>query len=159
MACPYFMPVRQLESGNWPHPSRLPLGAGWSGQCTAPTHAGTTPPQDVLEKFCNLGYASDCAWVPKDRRWDAVRFAVAAPEDGTITGRKAARHDAPVLRLIYVCERAHRPAERGELRYDLRESAWLELHRDGAIQKMAECFLGTYLKRSTRTELCEGTKP
>jgi hypothetical protein len=80
MACPYFMPVAKLENGNWPHPARLPLGVGWSGHCAAPGHEGETPAQDVLQDFCNLGYASGCGWAPAERLWDAVRFAVSAPQ-------------------------------------------------------------------------------
>lgn len=78
MACPYFMPVARLENGSWPHPARLPLGAGWCGHCTAPGHEGEAPPQDVLEAFCNLGYASSCSWSPPERLWDSVRFAISA---------------------------------------------------------------------------------
>lgn len=144
------MPVHRLENGNWPFPSRLPLGAGWAGHCTAPEHAGSIPSQDVQEKFCNLGYAGDCGWAPKDRRWDAVRFAVAASAEAACGNESGAEPDVRVLRVICICERAHRPAERGELRYDLQRSAWLEPHRDGSIQKMAECFLESYLKRSQR---------
>src|SRR4029077_1726709 len=57
LACPYFMPVAKLENGNWPHPTRLPLGCGWSGHCTAPGHEDAIPSQDVMQTFCNLGYA------------------------------------------------------------------------------------------------------
>src|ERR1700686_2788739 len=65
LACPYFMPVEKLENGSWPHPARLPLGGGWGGHCTSPGHEGERPAQDVLEAFCNLGYADCCAWAPK----------------------------------------------------------------------------------------------
>src|SRR4029077_20703342 len=79
VACPYFMPVEKMENGSWPHPSRLPLGCGWKGYCTAPGHEPPIPAQDVLEAFCNLGYASSCGWAPTQRAWDSVRFAVSAP--------------------------------------------------------------------------------
>jgi hypothetical protein len=52
-----------------------------------------------------------------------------------------------VLCLIYVCEREHRPVERGELEFDLMRGEWLQPHSDARIQKMAECFLDTYLKK------------
>lgn len=147
MACPYFMPVVKLENGAWPHPARLPLGCGWNGHCTAPGHEGETPPQDVLEAFCNLGYASSCAWAPQDRLWDAVRFSVSAPADTTGKDKEKRSPAATVLRLIYVCERDHRPVAQGELTFDLAVAAWIRPHEDPRIQKMAECFLDSYLKK------------
>ena len=153
MACPYFMPVAKLENGNWPHPARLPLGAGWSGHCTAPGHEGKTPQKDVLEAFCNLGYASSCSWSPADRLWDAVRFAVSAPldaasrKDGRDKTQGAASAPANVLILHYVCERDHRPVEHGDLAFDLSYSTWQRQHSNPSIQKMAQCFLESYLKK------------
>jgi hypothetical protein len=142
------MPVERIGAGNWPHPARLPLGCGWSGHCTAPGHEGEVPPQDVLEAFCNLGYASSCAWAPAERAWDAVRFSIAAPLHGERD--QAASNGgvrSQVLRLIYVCERAHRPVVHGELRFQLQSGEWLERHEDARVQKMAECFLESYLKK------------
>lgn len=140
MACPYFMPVEKLE-GSWPHPSRLPLGCGWRGHCTAPGHENQTPAPDILEAFCNLGYASGCSWAPQDRAWDAVRFAVVAPTE------LDDRHESAEIRVTYVCERNHRPVERGELEFDLQGSQWLRRHDDARLQKMAECFLGSFLQK------------
>lgn len=145
MACPYFMPLQKLENGNWPHPSRLPLGAGWCGQCTAPGHEGEVPAQDILEAFCNLGYADCCAWAPRERVWDAVRFAV-APPDGK-HAEKASAPPASVLRLRFVCERNHLPVAHGDLEFDLPSASWLRMHADPRIQKMAECFLQSYLQK------------
>ena len=63
MACPYFMPDRRLD-GDWPFPQRLPLGAGWSGTCTA--MAGEVrPTEQELKTGCNMGYAKH---VPAFRR-------------------------------------------------------------------------------------------
>jgi hypothetical protein len=142
------MPVVRLEHGSWPHPARLPLGGGWCGHCTAPGHEGELPPQDVLEAFCNLGYASSCNWSPADRVWDAVRFAVSAPREVDLrpAGNVVAL-PARVLALRYVCERDHRPVENGDLEFDLAQAAWLQRHDDPRIQKMAECFLQSYLKK------------
>ena len=144
------MPVSKLENGSWPHPARLPLGSGWCGHCTAPGHEGALPSQDVLEAFCNLGYASSCNWAPRDRAWDAVRFAVSAPPDSparkdgsTSEGTVPAR----ILNLRYVCERNHRPVADGDLEFDLSLATWLRQHDDPRIQKMAECFLESYLKK------------
>jgi len=145
------MPVVKLENGAWPHPARLPLGCGWNGHCTAPGHHGEIPGQDVLEAFCNLGYASRCTWTPPERAWDAVRFSVSAPADF----RKVAdssqddkRSAARVLRLVFVCERDHLPAAQGDLTFNLATGAWIRPHEDPRIQKMAECFLDSYLNKS-----------
>ena len=36
-----------------------PLVVAGAGHCTAPGHENQTPAQDILEAFCNLGYASE----------------------------------------------------------------------------------------------------
>jgi hypothetical protein len=144
------MPERKLEGGNWPHPSRLPLGCGWTGHCTAPGHENHVPEAGILETFCNLGYAGPCNWAPAERAWDAVRFAVMAPPEAT--GKSdvpPAISPARELRLIYVCERDHRPVQHGDLLFDLTDATWLRRHGDARIQKMAECFLESYLKKRT----------
>src|SRR5258708_24920893 len=137
------MPVSRLENGSWPHPARLPLGGGWCGHCTAPGHEGELPSQDVLEAFCNLGYASGCTWSPPQRAWDAVRFAVSAPREARDVDAVHAR----VLLLGYVCERDHRPVAHGDLEFDLAQATWLRRHDDARVQRMAECFLESYLKK------------
>jgi len=150
MACPYFMPVARLENGGWPHPARLPLGCGWSGQCTAPGHEGQIPTQDILEAFCNLGYASSCTWAPQQRTWDAVRFAVSVPEsERTRVRTQAFDSKCPVIHIDFVCERDHRPVEHGRLRFDLSIATWLQRHSDERIQRMAECFLESYLRKKS----------
>lgn len=147
LACPYFMPVAKLESGNWPHPARLPLGCGWSGHCTAPGHENQIPERDVLEGFCNLGYASGCPWAPAERTCDSVRFSVLAPSTGR---RKKLLSDVPasLLHLTYVHERDHLPVEHGELQFDLSSGMWLRQHSDVRVQRMAECFLEAYLSKT-----------
>ena len=137
------MPVEKLENGAWPHPTRLPLGCGWTGHCTAPGHEGESPSQDIVQAFCNLGYASSCSWAPAQRTWDAVRFSVSTPEEHPGQTTVPAR----VLRLLYVCERNHRPVTHGDLLIDLATTTWLRRHDDARIQKMAECFLESYLKK------------
>lgn len=144
MTCPFFMPVEKLDNGNWPHPSRLPLGAGWRGHCTASGHEGELPPQHVLEAFCNLGYADGCTWAPRERVWDAVRFAPSNPADRT-AGSEAAR----AIQLLYVCERNHAPVENGILEFDVIQRSWTSRHDDPRIQKMAECFLESWLKKKS----------
>jgi hypothetical protein len=153
LACPYFMPLARLENGRWPHPARLPLGCGWAGHCTAPGHENDLPSEDVLESFCNLGYARGCAWAPPKPTSDAVRFAVSRAPSDKRRGSAAPRGDqaAPptsILGLTYVCELDHRPAGRGELEFDLARGTWLGRHGDARVQKMAECFLDTYLRKT-----------
>ena len=149
MACPFFMPVEKLENGAWLHPGRLPLGCGWSGHCTAPGHDGETLSRQVLEEFCNLGYAAGCSRLPRDRAWDAVRFAVAAEREPAQPGKSMANERAPgrIVQLQYVCERQHQPAEHGKLEFDGAGMQWVRRHSDSRVQKMAECFLETYLAK------------
>jgi hypothetical protein len=149
MACPFFMPVTRLENGSWPFPARLPLGSGWSGHCTASGHEGETPTPEELERFCNLGYATGCSRLPRDRSCDSVRFAVGKsavlPTDGEASNR--------VLQLRYVRERDHRPVDHGSLEYDAGKGSWMQRHHDERVQKMAECFLESLLKkRSLQSE-------
>ncbi len=149
MACPYFMPVARLEEGAWPHPGRLPLGCGWSGQCTAPGHEGEVPSREALEEFCNLGYAESCGRLPRERAWDAVRFAVSIE-------RKAGRESVVPNRIIqveYVCELGHRPKDHGKLEFDGQAMEWVRRHTDCRVQKMAECFLETYLVKRRSQEV------
>ena len=140
------MPVAKLENGNWPHPSRLPLGCGWTGHCTAPDHEGEAPAQDILESFCNLGYATSCSWAPRERQWDAVRFSVSAPDFRERS--EGIDVQVRILRLAYVCEKNHLPAKNGELEYDVSRAVWLRRHDDHRIQKMAESYLESYLKKN-----------
>ena len=142
------MPTEKLENGSWPHPARLPLGAGWSGYCTAPGHENGNPSKDILEAFCNLGYASSCPWAPQDRPWDAVRFGFVAQTDREKSAGANDGNCSRIVRLCYVCERGHLPVERGEMEFDLDHSAWVRPHTDPRLQKMAECFLNSHAKRS-----------
>jgi hypothetical protein len=145
------MPIERLENGNWPHPARLPLGGGWRGECTASGHEGEIPSQQVLEAYCNLGYAHDCAWAPRERAWDAVRFAPCAARDREGETKRSADGNiaSHIVELRYVCERDHRPVEHGILGYDLTRTTWLRPHSDARVQKMAECFLESYLKKKS----------
>jgi hypothetical protein len=137
MACPFFLPTTRLDDGGWLHPSRLPLGGGWAGFCSAPGHERETPTDSELRELCNLGYAAGCPRLPKVRVWDAVRFSVA-------------RDLGTQLQIFFVCELGHRPANHGTLEYDLALNRWTALHSDPCLQKMAECFLQSYLQRKSR---------
>jgi len=141
------MPVERLVDGTWLHAERLPLGCGWSGHCTAPGHEGEAPSHDELREFCNLGYAEGCERLPRERMWDSVRFgARRAGGDGEDEmGRR--------IHIRYVCERGHRPAEYGVLEFDTFEGQWVAPHRDSRLQRMAECFLESYIQKKKKREL------
>jgi len=134
LACPFFTPTERLQDAGWLHPARLPLGGGWSGHCSAPGYEGTQPTEQEIRELCNLGYASNCPRLPRERSYDAVRFSVV-------------RDSGTQLFLWFVCEAAHLPADHGKLEYDLALGRWVSSHPDARIQKMAECYLHSYLLR------------
>jgi hypothetical protein len=147
VACPFFMPVERLENGTWQHEGRLPLGRGWSGLCTAPGHEGDAPSQEELREFCNLGYAEGCGRLPRERAWDSLRFAARTVGSDGENGNRAR------IQVRYVCERGHRPAEHGMLEFDPFETRWEHPHRDSRVQRMAECFLESYLEKMKKQEV------
>ncbi|HEX4488826.1 MAG TPA: hypothetical protein VH088_21295 [Terriglobales bacterium] len=139
MSCPYFVPLEKNDAGTWLHPSRLPLGAGFTGQCSAPGHDGIRPSDDELRELCNMGYAVGCARLPQERSCDAVRFSVA-------------RESAGVMLVWFVCETAHLPVLHGTLQYDANAREWISPHGDSQIQKLAECYVRTYLAKKIPVE-------
>ena len=139
MACPFFFPEEKTFVIGWPFPRRLPLGAGFCGTCRAGAEP-VTPTEIELKDFCNLGYASQCARMPAERRADCVRFAVGKDEDGRIT-------------LHYVYEREHAPVEHGRLEYDCTARRWMAPLHDACAQQQAECYLAGYLERRPRIKI------
>jgi hypothetical protein len=146
VACPFFMPMEKLDNGSWPHASRLPLGCGWSGHCTAPGHENTVPSPDELREYCNLGYAANCGRLPQKRAWDSIRFGARTvlAEGGNLTGGQ--------IQVRYVCERDHLPVEHGTLMFDAVGACWELRHSDDRVQRMAECFLASYVEKRKRRE-------
>jgi hypothetical protein len=138
MACPYFIPTEKFENGAWPHPSRLPLGGGYRGLCTASCNQQIVPSDDELREFCNLGYAARCPRLPNPRRFDAVRFSVARDRDGQV-------------QICCVLETAHRPGAHRMLEYDSAVARWAVAHPDPRIQAMAACYLESYLERRQKS--------
>ncbi|MGB7599212.1 MAG: hypothetical protein WBM24_02815 [Candidatus Sulfotelmatobacter sp.] len=135
------MPMEKLENGSWPHASRLPLGCGWSGHCTAPGYENTVPSPDDLREYCNLGYAANCGRMPRERAWDSIRFGartVSTDEKNLIGGQ---------IQIRYVCERDHLPVEHGTLTFDATVAHWKLRHSDERVQRMAECFLASYVEK------------
>jgi hypothetical protein len=144
VACPFFVPTHKLDDAGWLHPARLPLGGGWKGHCSAPGHEGADPSEHELRECCNLGYASACSWLPQDRSCDAIRFSLA--------------HDRGArLLLWFVCESGHRPAGHGMLEFDVPLRRWMVPHPDPRIQKMAECYLESYLLRRIQSAPADST--
>jgi hypothetical protein len=139
LACPYFVPREILNDGSWPHPSRLPLGVGWTGNCCA-SGQSIAPADSHLREFCNLGYAAHCPHLPPTRDWDAVRFSVAS------AGRE-------LVTFCYVCELGHAPVEYGNLAFDLKLETWVSLHSDSRVQRLAECYLETYRARQSNAHI------
>jgi hypothetical protein len=133
LACPYFVPREILNDGSWLHPGRLPLGAGWTGDCCA-SGQQTAPGDSALHDFCNLGNAHACPHLPRDRDWDAVRFSISGTGSEQIT-------------LWYVCELAHAPIEHGKLTFSRIEERWLTPHADSRVQRLAVCYLEAYSAR------------
>jgi hypothetical protein len=127
------VPREILNDGSWPHPSRLPLGAGWTGNCCA-SGRELAASDTHLREFCNLGYATACPHLPQQRDWDAVRFSVfrAGPEQ---------------LTICFVCERGHAPIEHGTLTFDLMREVWLDVHADPRVLTLATCYLQAYRVR------------
>jgi hypothetical protein len=136
VTCPYFFPITRISAG-WPHPSRLPLGAGFAGTCHA-NGEEATPTETELREFCNLGYARGCSRMPKRHCADGVRFAVA-------------RDEGSLIILHYVNECEHEPVEYGRLEYDCAEQRFNVPLRDMCLQRQAECYVAVYLERRPRT--------
>jgi len=149
VACPFFVPLEIVNDGSWPHPARLPLGAGWSGACCAsgqeaaadaatgaPATSATLVAVDAayIREFCNLGYATACPHLPRVRDWDAVRFSVASSSPQEII-------------LCYVCELGHAPVEHGTLNYDLVDEAWRRVPQDPRVRRLAKSYLHAYRAR------------
>jgi hypothetical protein len=134
MACPFFSPIERVENIALPHPARLPLGAAWRGACSAPG-AQLVQLGEVELESCNLGYAHSCPRLPKERIVDAARFAVS-------------KQSAERLQIHFVLEFEHLPVEQGSLEYDRVLSGWTSLHSDPRIQKLADCFVQSYLVRN-----------
>jgi hypothetical protein len=128
------MPTNKTAQTDWLHPSRLPLGGGWDGHCTAPGHVGEKPDERDLREGCNLGYASRCTKRPAEHIWDSVRFAVEREYENRVL-------------IVYVCEKDHRPETHGVLEFDSIQQHWTSSHQDGRIQKMAECYMQSYFEK------------
>jgi hypothetical protein len=133
LACPFFVPREIVNDGSWPHPSRLPLGAGWNGTCRASGQEQAASDIQVRE-FCNLGYATGCPHLPQQRDWDAIRFSISRVRREQIT-------------ICFTCESEHAPIESGKLIFDLANESWLQTDSDPRVLRLATCYLQAYRGR------------
>jgi hypothetical protein len=102
--CPFFLPVSRLVTDEWIHAPRLPLDAEFRGVCKAQPDDPFVPSESAQRELCNCGYARGrCTRLPQDSA-DAIRFSVAC-------------ESASVIRIVWIVERAHAPAEFGTLAY------------------------------------------
>ena len=133
MACPFFLPEGTLETGPWTHAPRLPLGAAYAGTCQARPGENFQPPEAHQQEWCNRGYARGvCERFPEASPADAVRFSITAEE--------------PLrLRLVYVLEKDHAPAEFGTLEFSVVENALVAPPADSRLTRQAEAFVRSHL--------------
>jgi hypothetical protein len=131
VACPFFMPIRRMESTVWKPAARLPLGELYAGVCHAQAELAE-PPEPVLRDLCNCGYARGrCSRLPPGDHADAVRFSLLSD-------------DAGAIRLICVLEKDHAPAEH----------QYLECGLDGVVsasvsetlRAQARAFIESYVR-------------
>ncbi|HST11249.1 MAG TPA: hypothetical protein VLL05_12805, partial [Terriglobales bacterium] len=81
--------------------------------------------------------------LPVQRDSDAIRFSVSSENETRVL-------------VAYVCERNHLPVGHGNLEFRVRDGKCANSHPDLRIQKMAECFLESWL-RKTRTSPSEAS--
>ncbi len=136
MACPFFGPLRPMESGPWSqywtHRPRLPLGEAYSGLCHAHPGDPRAPSEEHQRELCNHGYARGaCEHFPNPSKADAVladavRFSVAGQEP---------------LRLMYILEKDHAPLVHGVIDPTKPDPAL-----DQLLASQARAFVESYLK-------------
>jgi hypothetical protein len=134
MACPFFVPRERADDILWLHPSRLPLGAGWRGVCSAPGHDGARPSDEEVKEHCNLGYAR-CSRLPAERESDSVRFSARA-DNGSVV-------------VTYSCERDHRPVRAGNFVYQIAAADW-SAAPEPSLAPLAKCYLQSFLQRNAK---------
>lgn len=124
-----------MESDAFVIPPRLPLGEFYDGECRARSEA-YFPEAEAIRSFCSNGYGrGHCERFPADSDVDAVRFHIADSQPG-------------VLRVQFVLEKGCWPASDGVLEYSKTDNRFLATHSDPIVQRQAEAFLDSYLRRS-----------
>jgi hypothetical protein len=130
------MPVEFIEQDGWLHAPRLPLGGLYRGICYAGAEP-FQPPKSSQDDLCNCGYARGrCDRLP-DGAADAVRFSKLSDAGGR-------------LKLVYIVEKNHVPAESGTIEYPLAETR-LEEDPTRLLAVQAQAFVQSYLRFSGST--------
>jgi hypothetical protein len=151
LACPYFVPREIVYDLSWPHPARLPLGAGWTGTCCAASYeftSGAVTPNMADSNIADSSIAdsnlaeSSIADSPTSGAASGLSIDSAIIRDCCNLGYATACPHLPVSRdwdairftvassapnqitLCYVCELAHAPKAHGTLTYDLTSEVW-----------------------------------
>ncbi|HWB84925.1 MAG TPA: hypothetical protein VG675_12340 [Bryobacteraceae bacterium] len=135
MACPYFYPVEHGACTNDPKSAMLPLGDEWVGTCHAASAGPCRPDEGMQRARCNFGYArGNCRHFPADDGPDAVRFAVAADEDG-------------LVRIRYVLERNHHPFANGTVEYSRASGVLTDPPAADLLRRQAQAYAESYVQR------------
>jgi hypothetical protein len=124
----------RLNHGAWTHAPRLPLGDPYRGVCHARPADLFVPPESAQRDLCNCGYARGrCDRFPDDTPADAVRFS--------ITGDQHER-----VRLVYILEKDHAPAEHGALEYAVAAAQMTSGPITELLDRQARAFIASYLR-------------
>lgn len=135
MACPFFMPQDRLDDRDWKHAPRMPLGDTYGGVCHSDPAHGFDPPETAQRGLCNYGYARGlCDRFPRDGSADAIRFSVSGDENGR-------------LRLVYIVEKDHAPADHGTVESRLEEIPSIRVGENDLWSRQARVYLESYLRR------------
>jgi hypothetical protein len=139
MSCPYFMPVDRLESAEWIHAPRLPLGDAYRGVCHAQPRDLFEPAEADQRDLCNCGYARDrCGRLPADAP-DAVRFSVVGDAGDRV-------------RIIWLIEKDHSPVEFGTLEYAEGKLSSETFSPTPLLTAQANAFIRSYLDRASKQQ-------
>ena len=124
MACPFFFPLEKLETENWLHAPRVPLGDLYRGECRAQASL------IVSTDYCNNGYGrGHCEFFPAEAAADAFRFHLIADHGDR-------------LEIQYVLEKACWPVENGVLNI-----ASDEVGAEDILRQQAVSFAASYWRR------------
>jgi hypothetical protein len=128
VACPFFLPSRRVDPGEWLHAPRLTLIDEYRGTCQAGERF--EPSASAQREICNCGYARGrCDRFPEGAA-DAIRFSML--EDG---------------RIIYIFERDHHPEHHG-----------IAAEMDGILGAQMRAFAESHRLRQNVPDSAELTK-
>lgn len=133
------MPVERLETTDWIHAPRLPLGDAYRGVCHSQPQDPFEPVESDQRDLCNCGYARDrCSRLPPEAP-DAVRFSVIGDTGGRV-------------RIVWVIEKDHSPVEFGALEYADGKLAFENFSATPLLTAQATAFIHSYLDRASKQQ-------